>query len=174
MGYAQSKYVVEKILSIAGERCGVPFSVLRLGQIAGPVTTSGNWPETEWFPALPKTSESLSLIPNFLPPVDWIPIDILSVAIVEMVHHVQSSGETGFYNVVNPHPSSWASSIDTVTKHLKFLPTKVSMREWCDVLKHTNATSEREIVARPALKTIKFFEGLAGRESESMELAYET
>ena len=174
MGYAQSKYVAEKVLSIASERCGVPFSVLRIGQIAGPVTTTGVWPETEWFPALLKTSESLGLIPNSLPPVDWIQIDILSSVIVEMVHHAQSSGETGFYNVINPHPSSWPSLINTVAKHLKPSPTKVPMREWCDALKHTKATSKKEIVARPALKIIDFFEGLASKESESVELVYET
>lgn len=36
MGYAESKHVSECILSIASEKSGVPISILRVGQIAGP------------------------------------------------------------------------------------------------------------------------------------------
>ena len=47
MGYAESKHVSECILSIASEKSGVPISILRVGQIAGPVTAIGSWNRDE-------------------------------------------------------------------------------------------------------------------------------
>jgi nucleoside-diphosphate-sugar epimerase len=40
-GYGESKHVSERILQIAKARSGVPASVLRVGQVAGPTTING-------------------------------------------------------------------------------------------------------------------------------------
>ena len=85
MGYGESKHVSERILGIASDRTGVPISILRVGQIAGPIAGGNDaWPEAEWMPSLVKTSKSLGLIPDFDRLIDWIPIDSLASIILEI------------------------------------------------------------------------------------------
>lgn len=65
MGYGESKHVSECILNVASETSGVPVSILRVGQIAGPVLAAGVWNRDEWFPSLVKTSQSLANLPDY-------------------------------------------------------------------------------------------------------------
>lgn len=75
-GYGQSKYVAENICLAASTRSGVPVTILRVGQVAGPTTKSGGyWNPDEWFPSLVFTSKSMGSIPESLGmPVEWIPV----------------------------------------------------------------------------------------------------
>lgn len=54
-GYAESKWIAERLLEEAGRR-GVRSNVLRVGQIAGPVEDGtregGEWNGREWFPSV--------------------------------------------------------------------------------------------------------------------------
>lgn len=50
-GYAQSKYVVERLLDSAAN-AGIPCVVWRIGQVAGPVKEGGMWNRREWLPCL--------------------------------------------------------------------------------------------------------------------------
>lgn len=47
-GYGQSKLISERILDAAAKQAGTPTAVCRVGQIAGPTTAAGVWPEQEW------------------------------------------------------------------------------------------------------------------------------
>lgn len=108
MGYGESKLVAELILGKASEKCGVPISIMRIGQIAGSTDASDpSWAIQEWVPALVKTSKSLNLVPNNLPSIDWIPIDQLAIVIVELMQHGLNTFELLVYNLVNPHRSPW-------------------------------------------------------------------
>ena len=51
-GYAESKYVSERLLVHAAEKGGVSASVCRVGQIAGPVEKGGVWNKQEWLPSV--------------------------------------------------------------------------------------------------------------------------
>lgn len=75
-GYGLSKLVAERILALASERSGVPVTIHRVGQIAGPTTELGSWNTKEWIPLVVKTSQSLRKVPSSLSyiPVDWIPV----------------------------------------------------------------------------------------------------
>lgn len=75
-GYGEAKHVCERICLAASQTAGVPISIHRLGQIAGPCTESGFWNVQEWLPAIVATSKSLGKIPSTLGafPVDWIPV----------------------------------------------------------------------------------------------------
>lgn len=44
-GYGQSKLVAERILDAAAKQAGVPAIVCRVGQVAGPTTREGVWPQ---------------------------------------------------------------------------------------------------------------------------------
>jgi nucleoside-diphosphate-sugar epimerase len=76
-GYAESKHVVERLCYHMSSVARVPTTILRVGQIAGPSLSMGNWNRSEWLPALVETSRSLGKIPNHLGNannIDWIPV----------------------------------------------------------------------------------------------------
>jgi thioester reductase-like protein len=55
-GYSESKWITERLLDAARERCGVSGAILRVGQIAGPVNVKhgkhGAWNKQEWLPTV--------------------------------------------------------------------------------------------------------------------------
>ncbi|MCJ1280743.1 hypothetical protein MMC26_000060 [Xylographa opegraphella] len=118
MGYAESKNVAECILGIASKNSGVPVSILRVGQIAGPVAAASVWNRDEWFPSLIKTSQSFERLPRYLPDIDWIPVDSLAAAVCEISHFAATTGKSSVYNLVNPHTTSWTLLIHTVLARL--------------------------------------------------------
>lgn len=75
-GYGESKHVAERICLEASRRSGVPTTVYRVGQIAGPTNRSGQWNPHEWLPTMIATSKAMDKIPNRLGsmPVDWVPV----------------------------------------------------------------------------------------------------
>jgi len=75
-GYGESKHVSERICLEASRRSRVPTTVHRVGQIAGPTTSSGEWNRHEWLPTIIATSKAMGKIPNRLGsmPVDWVPV----------------------------------------------------------------------------------------------------
>lgn len=82
-GYSESKSVAEHIL--AAEKSVIDATILRVGQIAGPVLpgNGAKWNETEWFPIMLKTAKTIKKIPDAhaLGDIDWIPVDLLSSVI---------------------------------------------------------------------------------------------
>ncbi|KAI9811859.1 MAG: putative NRPS-like protein biosynthetic cluster [Pycnora praestabilis] len=171
LGYGESKHVSERILSIAAERSGVPTSMLRVGQIAGPLAANGGeWNKTEWLPCLVKTSKSLRRIPSSLSAIDWIPVDELASIIREIAH----SDTPQIYNLVNPKTTDWASLVPTIQNYFAE-PTTVAipLADWVDLLQSLDASDKQELETKPALKILDFFEGLE-RASAKEKLAYDT
>lgn len=88
MGYAESKYVSERLLEEAGRVSGVPVEICRVGQVAGPVSQTGRWSMREWFPSLIASSAFMGVIPEHLGPmemVDWVPVDLLAKVILDLL-----------------------------------------------------------------------------------------
>jgi thioester reductase-like protein len=75
-GYGESKHIAERICLEASRRSHVPTTVYRVGQIAGPTSTSGQWNPHEWLPTIIATSKTMGKIPNDLgsAAVDWVPV----------------------------------------------------------------------------------------------------
>jgi nucleoside-diphosphate-sugar epimerase len=75
-GYAESKHVAERICLAASSRAGVPTTILRVGQIAGPTVEKGLWNRQEWVPTIIATSKAMGKIPSDIgtASVDWIPV----------------------------------------------------------------------------------------------------
>lgn len=91
LGYGESKYVSERLIEAHSSSSGFTSSVLRVGQIAGPVlSTAGIWNLQEWFPSLLASSKHLGLLPNSLGTmnnISWVPVDILARIIVQLLGH---------------------------------------------------------------------------------------
>ena len=59
-GYAESKYVAERLLEKASEVSGVSAAICRVGQLGGPVMKKlGMWNKQEWLPSVSLSSRYL-------------------------------------------------------------------------------------------------------------------
>ena len=58
MGYAESKYVSERLLETATENSGVSAAIIRVGQLTGPVVKDGVWSKQEWLPSVSQSLQS--------------------------------------------------------------------------------------------------------------------
>jgi thioester reductase-like protein len=75
-GYGESKHIGERICLEASRRCHVPTTVYRVGQIAGPTLSGGQWNRQEWLPTIIVSSKAMGKIPNRLGSmtIDWVPV----------------------------------------------------------------------------------------------------
>lgn len=170
MGYAQSKYVAERVLSKFTDLTPLDVTILRLGQIAGPVSDSigdltvnaniAKWNEAEWFPSVMKTSAKLGLIPSELDgPVDWIPVNLFTRGISELISHdILGKRKLQVYNLVNPSPVSWSDLVPVVQEAMpksKIVPFATWLK---DLKAKASELKEAEKEKYPALRIIDYLE----------------
>ena len=163
-GYAESKYVAERVLHEANQRAGVPVSILRVGQIGGS-TIEGDvaLPRQEWLVSLIKTSMTMGIVPTNVSLIDWIPINVLGGVILDIFHSEGSSVEAKVFNLVNPNTLSWDALIETLTEYCGMKAKPIPMTQWVEeVRKSTTYT--------PAVMLLSFF----GAIGQGMEVRYRT
>ena len=75
-GYAESKHVAERMCAAASARYGIPTTIHRVGQIAGPTTEQGMWNKQEWLPSIIASSKAMNSVPSSLGilPIQWVPV----------------------------------------------------------------------------------------------------
>ncbi|KAI9659579.1 MAG: putative NRPS-like protein biosynthetic cluster [Bathelium mastoideum] len=191
IGYAQSKLIAEGLIDRAASVLDANFHICRIGQIAGPIHfPQGQWAPREWFPSLIRSSAFLHALPETLGPlndVDWIPVDELAQALVEMflvrVRPTQmaenkmgnGNGDTiaatsvegqrryraGVEHAVNAQSVPWASLIETVLAHL---PTEVEVVPLSEWIRRLSNSSFDEPEQNPATKLMDFFQSLDAPE----------
>lgn len=155
MGYGESKHVSERILASAAERSGVTVDILRVGQIAGPLSSEGGqWNTTEWMPSMMKTSKAMGCVPDRAMEVDWIPVDVLANIIVELTQAEREGLQ--IYNLVNPSVVAWSSLLPAVVKRYPEVQA-VPLEEWVERLGHANEDDQDEVATKPALKILDWF-----------------
>jgi thioester reductase-like protein len=182
-GYALSKHVSELLLQAAWARSGLDASVVRVGQIAGPVRrTAGAWSPHEMLPTLIATAKHLRLLPETLGPadrIDWIPVDIAADALVEVcgaadVPSVRAAPSTlaapeeeedaertsvPTFNVANPETCEWADLLPTIRAQLGGEDVAlVGWVEWVGAVEALETSPERDGV--PGLKLLKTFQDM--------------
>lgn len=182
-GYAESKYVAERLLATACRQTGIQTTICRIGQIAGPIHGHGIWPRREWLPSLIASSKYLGMLPSSLGPlntVDWIPVDAAAQIIVELLPNqlVSPNSQPGgsanrdpmkgedetepmVYHVINPCTRTWPDLLPTVRSNLGITESPlVSLTSWIDALHRSLHTSTDASEVNPAVKLIPFFEKL--------------
>ncbi|KAJ5961009.1 uncharacterized protein N7479_008159 [Penicillium vulpinum] len=162
-GYGESKYIAERMCLEASKRSHVPTSVYRVGQIAGPTSARGRWNPQEWLPTIIATSKAMCKIPTGLgsTTVDWVPVDILSKIIVEIVHTRHSSdAESAVFHLTNPEQTPWSSLIPAIQSQYAVEP--VDFSAWLAELESIVNPNSVEIALKPALKLLGFYRGLQG------------
>ena len=163
IGYGQSKNVAERILEQASTAHDIPVSIFRIGQIGGPSEHSSKlvkWPPRDSVPAMLRTSEAIGCVPNDLPSVDWIPVNVVAKILIEVtLYEFDNSGVDNLrhYNVVNPRPVDWSKFLDLSIQKLGPDIQAVPLSRWVENLYSFDRTDLKELLSKPALKTRDFF-----------------
>lgn len=160
IGYSESKQVSERLLDKAATDFQVPVSILRVGQIGGATTaTKAKWTQHEVVPSMLKTSKSIGLIPADLPPVDWIPVDIVSKIVAELAlkDGKDLSCTSKYYHVINPRPVPWCEFVSSLERYCGPGVQIVPLSQWVKKLRTLDATDMEELSSKPALKMLNFF-----------------
>lgn len=109
-GYAQSKWVAERLVSIAAQR-GLPVSIYRPGRVSGDSRT-GVWiPDQVLIDSL-QTILELGSVPRIDDefPIELVPVDYVAQAIVQLSRRPESLGRA--FHLVNPRPIAWRELMD--------------------------------------------------------------
>ncbi len=165
-GYARSKYVGEKLVSAFVRSTGISASVLRVGQVAGPVEGSGAWNMREWFPSLIRSAKHLGALPanlERLENVDWIPVDELAITVTQIAEMVmetttgtEKTTKTPVFNIMNPRKTRYESLLPSLSEKLgvRVLPAS----DWVDLLSRSVGESGGIVSdENPAAKLLDFY-----------------
>ncbi|OZJ01346.1 hypothetical protein BZG36_05782, partial [Bifiguratus adelaidae] len=107
MGYGQSKYVGEKLVSMASRLWSLPVYVHRLGQITAH-SSSGLWNNREAIPIMVKTGVMhMGKMPTRDEVITWLPVDVCATAMCDIITHSSHCAGINVFNLVNPHDSTW-------------------------------------------------------------------
>ena len=168
-GYAESKFLAEHLLLRSASI--VDISICRVGQIAGPaLSDKGVWKKGEWLPSLIKSSQYLRLLPHSLgssmTELDWIPVDFLSTALVELTLLPRKESKQ-VYHLVNPQTCNWKTRLLPTIHRLLSLGAKeeiqiVPFAAWVEALRNSipETFQSQEFDKNPAINLVDFFEGL--------------
>lgn len=124
-GYAQSKWVAERLVTIAASR-GLPVCIFRPGEIAGSSET-GHLNRSDILSILFYAMLGMKCLPELETTVDFIPVDMLSRLIVRIASKPESIGRV--YNMVHPEPVGlleYAREVNAVGLAVELVPYK----EW--------------------------------------------
>ena len=164
IGYGESKQIAERLLEKAASRSKIPISVIRSGQIGGSSTSaSAPWTQRDIVPAILKTSKALGLLPSDLPPVDWIPVDVVASIVLEISLNdaKDKSHTTKYYNLINPRPVPWEQFVPQIKRFYSPETEVVTLLQWIEKLLTFNASDLDEWEAKPALKLYEFLSIIA-------------
>lgn len=175
-GYGKSECIAEQLLGKAS--IILPNAICRVGQIAGSVMSDkGTWNKDEWLPSLIASSKHLGYIPETLGSIgdniDWIPIDILATAIVELaLGHGDKRQISRVYHMVNPKTVTWSALVPAVKHYLGNKIDVVAYAQWLEVLRESAKESyaKQDFSSNPAIKLLDFFEGLRHDEKQPPRL----
>ncbi|MGB7874050.1 MAG: amino acid adenylation domain-containing protein, partial [Anaerolineales bacterium] len=124
-GYAQSKWVAEKLVEQAGAR-GIPYAIYRPGLVSGH-SVSGAWNTDNLISSMTRACVLLGSVPNLDVMVNIVPVDFVSGAIVHISKDPKNLGRV--FHLDNPEPLHFSKLADWLTDQ-GFNARKVSFDEW--------------------------------------------
>jgi thioester reductase-like protein len=187
-GYANSKYLAEKLLDHAAQTLEIRTSLARVGQVAGAVRTPGLWNKAEYFPSLVKSSLQIGAVPaslgTALDRIDWVPIDLLAEVLAGLALRGSQPGRINVYHPLNLHPTTWESIVTVVADELFQITGKpldyINLSEWVQLVRQDIETAGRTqrvvggsnlqvlLEKNPAAKLLEFFEELLSMQSDNV------
>ena len=177
MGYAQSKFVGERICEAAARR-GANVAVLRIGQITGD-TEHGIWNVSEAIPLLVNSALELKALPLLGQEIgrcEWTPVDVVAAACIEIAESMKggsavdgvngSNGVTGgdssvkarYYNINTSHVLSWNDDVLPELRNAGLEFEAVSLDKWLEKLRSRGEELGAKAAKRlPALKLADYY-----------------
>ncbi len=133
-GYAQSKWVAEKLVMAAGER-GIPISIYRLGMVAGHSQT-GVSKTDDLICRMIKSFIQLGCTPRLDLLINLTPVDYVSRAIVHLSRQEASIGKT--FHLINPQSLPLRQLIKEI-KSFGYSMEQIAYDQWQTALLNTNS-----------------------------------
>ncbi|KAG2146015.1 putative aminoadipate reductase [Suillus bovinus] len=161
MGYAQSKWITEKLCQVASQQTPIRAGVLRIGQMVGD-SRNGVWNETEAISLIIKCTDTIGILPNLEESVSWLPVDYAAKAIIDLVNippQCSPLGECPVWNVIHPKLVPWTSILSSL-QHAGLKFKTLPRHEWIKALR----ASPADEVNNPSRKLLTFFENRYGQE----------
>ncbi|RYC56734.1 hypothetical protein CHU98_g9467 [Xylaria longipes] len=164
-GYSQSKHTAEQILQKFAACADLAVSIVRVGQIAGPIDSPGSWSASDWLPMLVKTSKTLGILPKSLgtsDDIDWVPIDVVAKVFMEVLRHELHSNHENHcqvYHIANPRKTSWGALLPATCHALGSNVGLVPFHEWVHKLQE-RASKDYDVQKFPALKILPFYKAM--------------
>lgn len=189
-GYAESKYIAERLCEISSKCSGAKIAIHRVGQLGGPSNSaSGMWNTRDWFPCLIKSSLTMQMLPDSLGPmqVDWLAIvsilnigvgsyrssrskltifqDTAADVILEIIdsRRAQPPPPLTVYHITNPNAIGWKEIAPLFAKACR--AQIVSLDVWLKNVKERAFGSEsngNDLRDLPATQLLDFFAMLLG------------
>ena len=110
-GYAQSKWVAEKLVMQAGSR-GIPYAIYRPGLVSGHSIT-GAWNTDNLISSMTRACVLLGSVPNLDVMVNIVPVDFVSAAIIQLSKNAGNFGK--IYHLDNPEPIHFSKLAEWLT-----------------------------------------------------------
>ncbi|MFN8433384.1 MAG: amino acid adenylation domain-containing protein [Anaerolineales bacterium] len=124
-GYAQSKWVAEKLMKQAGER-GIPYAIYRPGLVSGH-SISGAWNNDNLISSMTRACILLGSVPTLDVMVNIVPVDFVSAAIVRLSQNPENFSKV--YHLDNPEALHFSKLAEWLTEQ-GFNARKLSFDEW--------------------------------------------
>lgn len=139
-GYAQSKWVAERLVAIARDR-GLPVVIYRPGRVTGDSRT-GYWRSQDATREMIRACVRLGLVPEFEGTVDMVPVDYVSSAIVTLAGHDDSVGNV--FHLTNPRPVGFRDLADEM-EGAGYPVRPVGVSEWyAELVRHSGTHQDED------------------------------
>jgi amino acid adenylation domain-containing protein/thioester reductase-like protein len=137
-GYAQSKWVAERLVEQARER-GIHAYIHRPGRLTGH-SVSGAFNDDDFLVQLLDACGRVGAAPILNVDVDMTPVDAASRALVRLC--ALEPPQQQIFHLVHPAPSSWSALLDAVIA-LGYPLRVVPHSRWCSMLSDLTARDEK-------------------------------
>ena len=149
-GYAQSKWVAEKLVMTARDR-GIPVCIYRLGTITGHSQT-GVSPTSDLICRMLKGFIQLGSAPDLDLMMTLTPVDYISSAIVHLSRQKASVGKA--FHLLNPHPLHMSKLVSNI-QALGYPIQQIRYEKWQAKLLNVNNSEENALSPVVSLFTEK-------------------
>ncbi|MEH2127083.1 non-ribosomal peptide synthase/polyketide synthase [Nostoc sp.] len=140
-GYAQSKWVAEKMVMMARDR-GLPCSIYRLGRITWHSQT-GVWNSNDMFYRFIKSCIQLKSAPEMNSMVEITPVDYLTKALIHLSQQPESLGKA--FHLINSDSAPWSQFINCI-RSLGYPLQQLSYEDWqAELLRSTQISTDNAL-----------------------------
>ncbi|MEH2136767.1 non-ribosomal peptide synthase/polyketide synthase [Nostoc sp.] len=140
-GYAQSKWVAEKMVMMARDR-GLPCSIYRLGRITWHSQT-GVWNLNDMFYRFIKSCIQLKSAPEMNSMVEITPVDYLTKALIHLSQQPESLGKA--FHLINSDSTPWSQFINCI-RSLGYPLQQLSYEDWqAELLRSTQISADNAL-----------------------------